>query len=344
MTQLFDAKHFNEEVFKYLRDRVPNLNANELRKSRALVNNGDFQAMFNAQNGSEYAKVAMRGLAGDAYVNYDGKTDIAAQSTKTFERGVVVIGRANAWTEKDFAYDVTAGVDPMQNVAEQVNDWAYDVDQADLLAELKGIFSMTGTKNLEFVDKHTYTIDTGFDATTLNKAMNKACGANKGKFSLVIMHSDKATEIENLHLMEYLKYTDADGIQRTLSIGNWSGRTVLVDDGMPVEDNGGVLTYTTYVLGDGAFDYADVGAKVPHEMARDPKTNGGQDTLYVRQRKIFAPKGISYTKKAQASLSPTREELANGANWELVHSGEASEESRTYINHKSINIARIISK
>ena len=81
-----------------------------------------------------------------------------------------------------------------------------------------------------------------------------------------------------------------------------------------------------------------------YEMARDPKTNGGQDTLYTRQRKVFAPKGISYEKTSQASLSPTDAELSNGANWALVHSGEATESQRSYIDHKAIPIARIKSR
>ncbi|MFR8334403.1 MAG: hypothetical protein ACLU9S_20325 [Oscillospiraceae bacterium] len=83
--------------------------------------------------------------------------------------------------------------------------------------------------------------------------------------------------------------------------------------------------YTSYVLGDGAISYEDLGVKVPYEMARDPKKNGGEDTLYTRQRKAFAPFGISYEKKSQASLSPTDAELANGTNWCLVHSSETGE-------------------
>lgn len=86
------------------------------------------------------------------------------------------------------------------------------------------------------------------------------------------------------------------------------------------------------------------GAKVPYEMARDPKKNGGEDTLYSRQRKVFAPYGISYEKASQATLSPTDTELKNGANWTLVHTGEAQDNQRSYINHKAIPIARIISR
>ena len=59
---------------------------------------------------------------------------------------------------------------------------------------------------------------------------------------------------------------------------------------------------------------------------------------------MFAPKGISYEKASQSSLSPTDAELANGANWALVHSGEATESQRSYIDHKAIPIARIKSR
>ena len=101
----------------------------------------------------------------------------------------------------------------------------------------------------------------------------------------------------------------------------------------------GYTKYVTYVLGTGAFDYENIGAKVPFEMNRDPKTHGGQDTLYARQRKCYAPYGISYTKKKQATLSPTDTELKDGSNWELVNDGNGKT-----INHKAVPIARIISK
>ena len=117
-------------------------------------------------------------------------------------------------------------------------------------------------------------------------------------------------------------------------------------EGTPAADSYVVpgTRYTTYVLGEGAISFEDIGAKVPYEMARDPKTDGGVDTLYTRQRKVFAPFGISYEKTSQATLSPTDAELANGANWCLVHSGESSEGDRSYIAHKAIPIARILSR
>lgn len=286
----------------------------------------------------------------------DGQTDIPATSTKTYEQGIVVVGKAKAWTEKDFSYDITGGVDFMQNIAEQIAQYKEGLDQKTILSILKGIFSMTGAKNLEFVEKHTHDISSDSDgkmtATSLNTAANRACGANKKKFTLVFMHSDVATNLENLNLVEHLKYTDKDGVTRSLDMYTWNGKTVIIDDDMPTEDvpesapgaGDGYTRYTTYILGDGAFSYEDIGAKVPYEMDRAPEKNGGEDFLYIRQRKVFAPFGISYEKKNQVSLSPTNAELEDGANWALVHTGESAAAQRTYINHKAIPIARIISK
>lgn len=341
----FDAKSFNPQAFGYMVEHVPTLKLNELKKSRALAAHPEIKAAFSAQGGAAYGQLAMHGAPGGEAVNYDGQTDISADTTGTYEQGVVVVGRAKAWMEKDFAYDITGGEDFMKGIAEQVAEYMDGVDQHTLLSILSGIFSMSGEENQKFIDAHTTDVsalgDGRMSATTLNSACTKACGANRKKFSLVIMHSEVAQNLENLQLLEYMKHTDPDGITRDTGMATWNGRLVLVDDDMPVSADG---KYTTYVLGNGAIAYENVGAKVPYEICRDPKTNGGEDTLYIRQRKCFAPYGISYLKAKQASASPTDAELADGDNWSLVHSGEEIESERSYFSHKLIPIARIISK
>jgi hypothetical protein len=241
----------------------------------------------------------------------------------------------------------------MSNVAKQVSAYWEDIDQGVLLAILKGIFSMTGAKNLEFVNGHTLDISAaeGADSqgnpnnkvgsASLNTVAQQACGDNKSAFSLCIMHSAVATNLENLKLFKYMTYPDADGITRDLAMGTWNGRTVLVDDGMPVEEGEGGNKYTTYVLGDGAFSYEDIGAKVPYEMGRDMLKAGGKDILVSRQRKCLAPKGISFKISSSIGKSPTNANFETGANWEIVN--DASGENKKYFDHKGIPIARIIS-
>lgn len=232
----FDAKSFNPQAFKYAVDRIPRTRLNEMRKSRALAGNPDIREVFSTQGGTGYARIAMRGLLDGDAVNYDGQTDITATSTKTFEQGVVVIGRAKAWTEKDFSFDITGGIDWMDNVAQQVSEYWQDIDQDTILAVLKGVFAMTGGQSAEFVAKHTYEVAGNMEATTMNSATAQACGDRKKKFSLVFMHSVPATNLENLNLLTALKYTDKDGVTRDLTLYTWNGKTVVVDDGMPAED------------------------------------------------------------------------------------------------------------
>ena len=363
----FDAKSFNEKAFGKYMSAIPNVKLNKLKESRAIVSDQRLKETFvtNSQTGTVYAVLPFFGLIGGEALNYDGQTNLTADRTDTFEQGVFVYGRMKGWTEADFSYDVTGGVDFMGNVRNQINRYWNDVDQGTLLAILEGIFAMaaTGTgaiktANAEFVDKHTYDISslaTGEDqrmgATSLNVAIQKACGDHKQKFSLVICHSTVATNLENLKLLAYLKYTDAEGIERDLEMGTWNGRLVIVDDSMPVEvvpavpASEGVQAqdsytkYTTYVLGEGAIGFEPVGAKVPYEMVRDAKTNGGEDTLISRKRNAVSVAGISYLKAVQATNSPTDAELKNGKNWALVSNGD----NKT-ISHKAIPIARIISR
>lgn len=352
----FDAKAFNAEVFQKYVENIPNPKRNELIRSRAIRQRPDLATALAEQTGGNYIVTPLLGLiSGSAPTNYDGQTDIDPKGTDTYTHARVVVGRSNGWTEKDFSADLTGGTDFMENVARQISEYWDEIDQDTLVHILKGVFNMTGTVGAAFVASHTYDVSAKtnsegvlgcMDGTTLNTAIQRACGDNKGKFTLAIMHSGVATNLENLKLLAYLKYTDANGIERELTLATLNGRLVLVDDSMPTEEVGegaNVKTaYTTFVLGDGAIEFTDCGAKVPYEMDRDPKKNGGEDTLYSRQRKAWAPYGINFTKQSMATASPTDAELEMGVNWELVNNGQTGNK-RKYISGKAIPIARIIS-
>lgn len=354
----FDSKSFNPQAFGKYVDRIPNVTKNELAKSGAVGTNQNAHDALANQTGSLYTRVPYFGrIDGSTSQNNDGGTDIASTSTTTYEQGFVVASRMDGWTEKSFSKNITAGVDFMDNVAAQIADYKMDVRQAMLLAILKGVFSMSTTGSTvaakaakEFLDKHVYNItanagdDALVGAATLNKAIQKAGGDNKNIFKLVIMHSEVATNLENMKLLKYMTYTDADGIERELALATWNGRTVLVDDNMPTEDvakAGDVeayTAYTTYVLGEGAIILDDIGDAVPYEMSRDPKTNGGQDTLYVRDRYICGVDGISFEKPATITASASNTDLETGANWNIINDGTKA------IPHKAIAIAKIVSK
>lgn len=350
----FDAKSFNPEAFAKYMDAMPDVKRNKLLESGAISGNAELKSLFSNQTGSHYGRIPFYGnLDQTEPDNYDGQTDITVDNTATYEQGVFVYGRSKGWTEKDFSSDITAGVDFMGNIRNKLQKYWYNVDQDTLLAVLEGLFKTSGTKNLEFVNGHTLDISGGvgdaskMSPTSLNVATQQACGDNKDIFTLAIMHSAVATNLENMKLLEYLKYTDAQGIQRDLGMATWNGRTVIIDDSMPTEIVTGAdagTKYTTYILGAGAINLEDIGAKVPFEMDRDPKKNGGEDTLYTRHRKAIAVPGFSYEKAQQASLSPKRAEIADPRNWSLVHDGNSTAANRKYYDHKAVAMARIISR
>jgi len=356
----FDSKSFNPQAFGNYVDRIPNVKKNELARSGAVCTNEYAKDALSHQTGSLYARIPYFGrIEGSTSQNNDGNTDIESTNTTTYEQGFVVASRMDSWTERSFSKNITAGVDFMDNVAKQIADYKMEVRQDILLAMLEGVFNMktTGTDAAskaakEFIDKHTFNITANENegayvgATTLNRAVQRACGDNKNIFKLVIMHSEVATNLENLRLLKYLTYTDADGVQRDLALATWNGRTVLIDDGMPASEVGesasgkgdGYTAYTTYVLGEGAIVLDDIGDSMPYEMSRDPKTNGGQDTLYVRDRYICGVDGISFEKPASVTASASNDDLKNGANWNIINDGTKA------IPHKAIAICRIVSK
>ena len=344
----FDSKSFNPQAFGAYVKRVPNVAKNELAKSGAVGSNEQARAAVDNQTGSLYARIPYFGrIDGSTSQNNDGATDIASTNTTTFEQGFIVASRMDSWTERSFSKNITAGVDFMDNVAAQIADYKFDVRQAMLLAILEGVYAMSTAGETveavaarEFVEKHTFDISakTGEEAmvgsTTLNKAIQQACGDNKNIFKLVVMHSEVATNLENIKLLKYMTQTDADGIERELALATWNGRAVLIDDNMPVEDG----NYTTYVLGQGAIILDDIGDAVPYEMSRNPEKNGGQDTLYVRDRYICGVDGISFEKPSSITASASNDDLANGENWAVINDGTKA------IPHKAIAIARIVSK
>lgn len=351
----FDSKTFNALAFGAYVKRIPNVTKNELAKSGAVGSNEQAKNALSTQTGSLYARIPYFGrISGDTSQNNDGSTDITSTNTTTYEQGFVVASRMDSWTERSFSKNITAGVDFMNNVAAQISDYKLEVKQKMLLAILNGVFSMNTTGSTaaakaakEFLAKHVYDItsNSGEDAfvgvATLNKAIQQACGDNKNIFKLVIMHSEVATHLENLKLLKFMTQTDADGIQRELALATWNGRTVLIDDDMPTEDVTGenpYTKYTTYVLGNGAIILDDIGDSVPYEMSRDPKTNGGQDTLYVRDRYICGVDGISFEKPSSITASASNADLSTGTNWNIIN------DEKNAIPHKSIAICKIVSK
>lgn len=246
---LFDGRLvFNPEAFGKYVSQIPRTRLNRFINSGVVVPDGTLAQYFPQQTGSFFQRVPIYGRATATIGNYNGVDNAPTPGTQdTYSRGTIAYGRMFGLTEKDFSWDITSGVPFVQKLAENVINIEQD-DFEDTVFELtKTIFGGTsgftaGTKEAEFASTHTLDItsaatdaDKVIGATTLNTAVQKACGDHKQVFNVVFMHSDVATNLENLNLLKYKQGVDANGLQQDTTMATWNGKTVIIDDSMPTE-------------------------------------------------------------------------------------------------------------
>ena len=332
----FRDKIFNENVFeKYLRT-LPSTKENSLIKNGLFTVVNKYKSKMSEQAGGYFVTEPIKGRIGGDPVNYDGQTDIGEGAERpTYKQTKICYGRANIWGEFDFATEVTG--ENFMAEAQEVKEYWDGERQKTVLSILKGIFSMTGGVNEQFVTSHTFEVEGNLEADSLNRASQKALGDKKQGLDIMFTHSAVSTNLEGLNLINFLKYTDADGIERDLTIGTFNGKLVIVDDDMPAEDADGTTVYTSYIFKKGFFEYEDLGVVKAIELVRDAKKNGGKNEMISRIREMIVPYLISY--KDTTKVSPMNEDFEKGANWELVNDGNGK-----YVEPKLIPVVRVISR
>lgn len=329
---------FDEELFINAWYQEPDLVRTALIDSGVLVN--DELIASRVATGSNSYSIPFYNDIGGTPVNLDGATDLTASETTGDSQEGIVYGRGLGWTARDFV-GTLSGNNPMGNIVSRVARFWHKNDNRVLVGILGALFGITGNDKWT---KHTVDMSSStatpakIEATSINDAITDALGDNKGAFKVAIMHSTVARTLENLQILEYFKQNDANGIQRPTGLGMVNGLTVIIDDGVPATAVGGsgankdLIQYTTYLLGTGVIRFAPARLESPAaEVSRDPAKNGGQETLWTRQRQTFHPNGFSFVKPNSGfTESPTDAQLFAKANWKLVH------------DPKSIPLARLI--
>lgn len=340
----FNGFKFDGEIFDKYHNSLPHMRINALLRSGAFVRNSTISNTFRNGTGTFTRRFPLMGRISDKEpVNYDGRNDIPYDSIKTLSFRATSYGRAAAWGENQFVYDITGGVDPLTWMGQQIADYWDDQLMNTVNAVITGMFGANDSVSQEFVERHTYDI-TGADALdkevgadTLNKAIQRASGMRKNIFTSCIMHSAVATNLENQQLLKYVTYNDGKGMERDLTMATWNGRTIIVDDYNTFDADTG--KYTTLLLGSGAFVYDNLGVKNAVEKERLARTKGGIDILINRMRGVLHPTGFSYEGKP-ATESPTNEEFALASAWQVIQNTETGEK----YPHELIPFARIISE
>lgn len=329
---------FDAEIFNYQWKNQPDVILTSMLTSGAVVADGEIAKLIS--NGSNFFTTPYYEVLGGTEQDYNGSTDFTYDELTGGNYSGCVYGRMKAWKAISFIKDFNSGADPMAQIVAGVAKYWQKKRQTRLIGILEAIFGITGDASW---DLHKTDIATTgatasetnkLGATTINDAIVKAVGDNAGEFSLAIMHSKPAQDLANLQLLEYSKYTDAQGIQRALPLATINGITVVINDQVPNADSAtasGEKDYTTYVLGAGSVRYASAPVDVPSEMDRNAEVAGGTDFIYTRIRECMAPYGFSFKGDVTTDVAVPDSVLLLSASWERK------------MDAKSVNMVQIVS-
>ncbi|HRU99159.1 MAG TPA: hypothetical protein P5092_17235 [Ruminococcus sp.] len=238
----FDAEVFN---YNWQNENDPTLTA--ILESGAMQNNSEIARLV--ANGSDTYTIPFYKTIGGEPENYDGQTDLGTTTPEGDSQSGIVYGRGHGWRAQDFTVDYNSGADPMKQITSQVGKFWNKYRQNKMLDVINAVFGVSA----EGWDDHKINASSAeIGDTTVNDAARDALGDAASSLSLAIVHSHTAKKLESLNLVNYRKYTDPAGITRDLPIGDINGKTLIVDDGMPIDydrTSGTAGVYTVTVGG-----------------------------------------------------------------------------------------------
>lgn len=266
--------------------------------------------------------------------NNDGLTDNVPKEIAGGKQTAMLIQRMMAWKAQDFTKELT-GADPLQHIANSVNNYYQQVWEAELMNIVGAIMQLNDMKN------HVMDISaTGgtvgdankIDETTMIYAQQKALGDMANGFGLAIMNSYILARYQALGLVEYAKYNNANGLTQEVNLPTINGLVVVTSDRFTVDASGDVPKYKTLIVGRGAILTArKTNYNEPYYTDYDPESRAGIEKLYTKEGRVLHPNGFDLDVKNITNESPTKEELGTADNWSLA------------FNEKNIKIGQIIS-
>ncbi|WP_334437090.1 major capsid protein [Bradyrhizobium sp. AZCC 1610] len=242
----------------------------------------------------------------------DDQSDLTVGKMTTGQDVAVKLLRGKAFGTSDLAADLS-GADPIDAIANRFADWWNKRFQTALLATLAGamgsaamaanvndISALTG--GAEFFDADSF-IDSAF-----------LLGDEQGGLTGVAVHSLTLKAMVKADLIDFIP--DSEG---KLTIPTYLGKTVLVDDTMPVSGAGANRIFTTYIFGQGAIGFGERSPKVPVEVERQALKGMGQEYIVNRRQWVMHPRGIKWLGTTQVGVTPNNAELALTTNWQRVY-------------------------
>ncbi len=231
-----------------------------------------------------------------------------------------------SWGVMDLASDLTLGTDPIKVVANKIADYWRAVMEAKLIRTTKGIVvsNITNDSGDMVVDIAEHTANTTpVDANLISAlAVIDTCltmGDMQMDITHMGVHSLVYGRLQKLNLIIHIP--DAEGRVR---IPTYQNKTLLVDDSIPVVQDGFMADTTTpryvfdtYLYGRRVFGVGNGGSKVPSEIQRLPDSGdgAGEEVLYSRRESVLSMFGINWVGATMVKSSPSYAELELGVNW-----------------------------
>ena len=268
----------------------------------------------------------------------DDATSSTPKKTSSAKEIAVRLSRNQSWSSMDLVASL-AGSDPMESIANRVaNYWSRRL-QAASIALLKGVFAdnaaaPSGSEHVQN-DMIVDISGVGYSAGVTDfsaEAFIDACttmGDSADDIVAIAVHAVVYSRMQKNNLIDFIP--DSQG---QITIPTFLGRTVIVDDGMPVSSG----VYTSWLFGRGALQLGVGSAEVPTEVDRAPAAGngGGQETLYNRVEWSIHPVGHKYAGTAAnggPSNAATANNLAAAGSWQ-----------RVYTERKQIKLAQLVTR
>jgi hypothetical protein len=250
--------------------------------------------------------------ASDAEQVLDDNSDLTVSKISTGQDVAVKLLRGKAFGSTDLAADLS-GADPIDAIANRFADWWNKRMQTALLSALAGAMGAASmAANVNDISALTggaqyFDADSFIDSAFL-------LGDEQGGLTGVAVHSLTLKEMVKADLIDYIP--DSQG---KLTIPTYLGKSVIVDDGMPVSGAGATRIFTTYIFGPGAIGYGERSPKVPVEVERQALKGMGQEYIVNRRQWVMHPRGVKWLGGTQAGVTPANSELATATNWQRVY-------------------------
>ncbi|PKF33408.1 major capsid protein [Acinetobacter proteolyticus] len=279
---------------------------NKTTKKSALWQSGivgelDVEVAFGTQGGSTVNIPFWNDLDGESEVLSDNQA-LTVNNIAAGQDIAILHARGKAWGANDLA-KALSGDDPLGAVGDLVADyWAREF-QGFTVNTLKGVFGSASMAS------NTHDISAGasavIDGVSFIDASYKL-GDAVDKLTSIAMHSATMAALAKQGLIETVR--DADGV---VLYKTFMDRRVIVDDGMPVDGD----VFTSFLFGQGAIGFQDIGAPVGVETDRD--SLAGSDILINRRHFVLHPRGIKWS--GAMGIAPNNSGLSTENNWERVY-------------------------